>query len=142
MTLDLFTRNFLAMVLQATVVGSIGALLPVLLRVRAPRPLLYYWHGLLGAILLLPSLQFPHLTFARERWIGAAAEVYGRGRCQFQRRLHGPNGCGGHLRGRAYPACMVGLRHRGFAPILEEIGADCDRLHNGNCYLARCGRAG
>jgi TonB family protein len=58
MTLDLFTRNFIALVLQASAVGAIGALLPVLLRVRAPRPLLYYWHALLGVILLLPSLQF------------------------------------------------------------------------------------
>lgn len=57
MTLDLFTRNLVALVLQATAVGAIGALLPVVLRMRAPRPLLYYWHALLGVILVLPTLQ-------------------------------------------------------------------------------------
>ena len=58
MTFDLATRNFVALLMQVSVVGAIGALLPNVLRMRAPRPLLYYWQALLGLVLLLPSLQF------------------------------------------------------------------------------------
>ncbi|MCU1259425.1 MAG: TonB family protein [Bryobacterales bacterium] len=57
MTFDLATRNFVALLLQLSVVGAIGALLPTVLRLRAPRPLLYYWQALLGLVLFLPSLQ-------------------------------------------------------------------------------------
>ena len=46
-----------AYALQAALVLGVGLLLPRLFRLRAPRACLYYWQGLLLAVLALPLLQ-------------------------------------------------------------------------------------
>lgn len=46
-----------AYALQAALVLGVGLLLPTLFRLRDPRACLYYWQGLLLAILVLPLLQ-------------------------------------------------------------------------------------
>jgi len=51
------TLNLIHWMEQALILASVGALLPVLLRVRHPRTLLIYFHLLLAVCLLLPLLQ-------------------------------------------------------------------------------------
>jgi hypothetical protein len=53
----LLLDNVLAWTIQVLVIGSIGALLPMLFRIRAPRSHLLYCHMLLVVCLVLPLIQ-------------------------------------------------------------------------------------
>jgi TonB family protein len=74
----------LAYLLQTGVLLGIGLALPALFRLRDPRACLYYWHGLLLAILCLPLWQPEpeRMIFAGEltvtgRWLGRLAASSG-----------------------------------------------------------------
>jgi TonB family protein len=54
---SLLTARLAAYALQAALVLGVGLLLPNLFRLRNPRACLYYWQGLLLAVLALPLLQ-------------------------------------------------------------------------------------
>ena len=62
------TVDFTAYALQTALVLGVGLLLPGLFRLRDPHARLYYWQGLLLAILVLPLLQ-PLLQVTPERRI-------------------------------------------------------------------------
>lgn len=51
--------NFTAWCLQVAAVVALAAALPRIVRLRAPRPLLAYWHTVLIVCVALPLLQFP-----------------------------------------------------------------------------------
>ncbi len=58
MSAELVLRNLIAFVLQTSVIAVLGVLLPWALRLRAPKPLLAYWQGLLGLILVTPFVPY------------------------------------------------------------------------------------
>lgn len=57
MSFDLAMANLWSFWLQVTCVTAVAALAPNIVRLRAPKPLLRYWQGLLALCLLLPLLQ-------------------------------------------------------------------------------------
>ena len=57
MTLELFLNNLLAWSMQLFVLATLGAVLPLLFRLRHPRTHLAYCHALLAACLLLPLIE-------------------------------------------------------------------------------------
>ena len=57
MSASTLAAGLTAWVLQTTLLLGIGLLLPPLFRMRAPRACLFYWQGLLLAVLLLPLFQ-------------------------------------------------------------------------------------
>lgn len=79
-----FAVTVLAYLLQTGVLLGIGLALPALFRLRDPRACLYYWHGLLLAILCLPLWQPEpeRMIFAGEltvtgQWLGRLAASSG-----------------------------------------------------------------
>src|SRR5260221_7258530 len=54
---ETFLDNLQSWAIQVFVIASIGALLPLIFRIRHPRSHLAYWHLLLAACLVLPAIQ-------------------------------------------------------------------------------------
>lgn len=70
------TANLLAWVAQATVLAAAAAILPALLRLRAPRPRLIFWQAALALVIVLPVLQPWHTPTAPVP-VAAAIEATG-----------------------------------------------------------------
>jgi len=68
--------NFVAWMEQAFLLASIGALLPLIFRIREPRGKLIYCHALLAVILALPWIQpARHASASQWKWLSAAILV-------------------------------------------------------------------
>jgi hypothetical protein len=57
MSLELWLGNLLAYCFQIAALAGLGAVLPLLLKLRHPRLLLAYWRLLFVICLLLPAIQ-------------------------------------------------------------------------------------
>src|SRR5690349_11419383 len=65
------TANLFSWAAQALIIGSIGAMLPMMLRMRHPRSHLLYCQVVLAACLFLPLLQPWRRPAASEEVVGA-----------------------------------------------------------------------
>jgi hypothetical protein len=72
-------ENLLSWIVQTVLIASVGALLPILFRIRHPRTQLGWCHFVLAACLLVPLAEpWRHPLLVRERDQGAASTVSGQ----------------------------------------------------------------
>jgi TonB family protein len=77
MTLASFQNNLVPWLLQVLVVGSVGAVLPMLFRIVHPRSQVAYFHFLLAACLVLPVIQPWHHPVIAAQSVQKAVESIG-----------------------------------------------------------------